>query len=475
MNQKIKLIYFLFLFLIPILLLIPPSYSLTIKENIPLKELGASPIIIEDSIDICKNYDYEITFSIPQEYPPEVDKICINNISIKTIGIKDGIFLYKIHITINNMQITEFYNYNLKLKRGEIFRSFDKSCRTVRYKEGTMLWIVSYDPPVIFNWYEFYLPICFDKNVLKSGENKLKISLYPIYNYDECVVCASLEGDLLIKEAPLIISFENATIFMYRPKLEAKIVLSNKTTGANVPIKVDAIIENKRDITAYDISLIFDTPGASIVQGNSRISFEKLEYERSQIGSILIKYLKEGNYTLKISLSWKDQAGNTYKTTLSSDQITILPPKLNVKVIPQGSVGDSKAFIIEVRDFYSFSTIQDASIRVVTEAGSETLYTDSEGKAIFRTSAKGKAQLEVNAKGYPVELVSFDLGLTKPFESNKSEENNLLIIVVIIILAVVAIVLLFVIFKGRKKQNQETKYIQYPQFPSYQPQQSFIF
>jgi hypothetical protein len=460
-------------------LLIPLSYSLTIKENIPLKELGVSPIIIEDSIDICKNYYYEITFNIPQEYPPEVDKICINNISIKTIGIDDFsniIFLYKIHITINNMQIAEFYNYNLKLKKGEIFRSFDKGCRTVRYKDGKIIEMMIHEPPVSFNWYEFYLPICFDKNVLKSGENKLKISVYPIYNYDECAVCAYYgEGDLLIKEAPLIISFENATIFMYRPKLEAKIVLSNKTTGANVPIKVDAIIENKRDITAYDISLIFDTPGASIVQGNPRISFEKLEYERSQIGSILIKYLKEGNYTLKISLSWKDQAGNTYKTTLSSDQITILPPKLHVKVIPQGSVGDSKAFIIEVRDFYSFSPIQDASIRVVTEAGSETLYTDSEGKAIFRTSAKGKAQLEVNAKGYPVELVSFDLGLTKPFESNKSEENNLLIIVVIIILAVVAIVLLFVILKGRKKQNQETKYIQYPQFPSYQPQQSFIF
>jgi hypothetical protein len=470
MNSKIALKYFFFLSFLTL------SYSLTIKENVPLKELGISPIIVEDSIDICKNYQYEIKFTIPDQYPPEVDKVCINNISIKTIGIRDQIFLGKIIVIVNNMQVSEFYGYNLRFKKGDIFRSFDVKCFVTNYVDGKPTqWITYFPSPSIFNWYEYSFSICFDRNVLKTGENVLQIKFFKRYDYYECALCVDWNNKVvLIKEKPLIISFENATIFMYRPKLEAKIVLSNTTTGANVPIKVDVVVENKRDITAYDISMIFDTPGASIVQGNPRIVFEKLEYERSLIGSILIKYLKEGNYTIKVSLSWKDQAGNTYKTTLLSDQITILPPKLHVRIIPQGVVGDLKTFLIEVRDFYSFSPIQDASIKILTEVGTETLYTDSEGKAIYRTSAKGKAQVEVNAKGYPVELVSFDLGITKPLETKKTEEKgfdifgeNTLLIVVIIVLVIVVIILLIVLLKSKKAQKPAyAPYSQPQQLPS---------
>ena len=475
MNSKIALKYFL-LFLSFLTL----SYSLTIKENVPLKELGISPIIVEDSIDICKNYQYEIRFTIPDQYPPEVDKVCINNISIKTIGIENYIFLSKIIVIVNNMQISEFYGYNLKFKKGDIFRSFDIKCFLAYYVDGVLRgWHTYFSSPSIFNWYESSFSLCFDKNVLKTGENVLQIKLFKYFDYyNECAICVDWNRkEVLIKEEPLIISFENATIFMYRPKLEAKIVLSNTTTGANVPIKVDVIVENKRDITAYDISIIFDTPGASIVQGNPRISFEKLEYERSLIGSILVKYLKEGNHTIKVSLSWKDQAGNTYKTTLLSDQITILPPKLHVRIIPQGVVGNLKTFLIEVRDFYSFSPIQDASIKILTEGGTETVYTDSEGKAIYRTSAKGKAQAEINAKGYPVELVSFDLGITKPLETKKTEEKgfdifgeNTLLIVVIIVLVIVVIILLIVLLKNKKTQKPAYAPYSQPQQLPYQPQ-----
>ena len=430
--------------------LVPQSLSqqdFIIKDEMTLADFRATPSLITDSISIRPEsrsekfqYTAEFTFYVPENALPDVEKVCIMNLTIKTPIAGGTWYSITIDLLLNNYAVPTFYPE--KLKKSEVYQQCPKI-----------------NEMLVYRFYTIPSPICFDKGAIKAGENKLTIKM----NIGVCelnYLCLETSSGRIegykcgLESVPIEIDASSIKLVMYKPKIEAYTNVSSNKVGYYNKFNYVLKLINNRNITAYDIVVsISIPPDFEIVSGSTSYRIEKLGFGEETEVPLILRARKVANYTNlgQATITWKDKAGNTYKTVVQGVKLEVLPPKLEVEVIPQ-QTGEQKVFTIYVKDYYSKEPLPEMEIKIIEPGTTTTLTTDIEGKAIYTPSIKsGEVIAIVSGKGYPATNVTFKVQESKPVTTEKPPEQTStqipILYIIIGVAAVIVVILLIVLLR----------------------------
>ena len=346
-------------------------------------------------------------------------------------------------ILLNNYAASSFYSSPVN---GEIYRQCPKKQNEI----------------VIYRLHPLLSPICFDKSAIKTGENKLIIKMDTIlcggYTSSICLRTTGGYGtnayECGLESVPIEIDASSIKLVMYKPKIEAYTNVSSNKVGYYNKFNYVLKLINNRNITAYDIVVsISIPPDFEIVSGSTSYRIEKLGFGEETEVPLILRAKKVANYTNlgQATVTWKDKAGNTYKTVVQGVKLEVLPPKLEVEVIPQ-QTGEQKVFTIYVKDYYSKEPLPEMEIKIIESGTTTTLTTDIEGKAIYTPSIKsGEVIAIVSGKGYPATNVTFKVQESKPVTIEKPPEQTStqipILYIIIGVAAIIVVILLIVLLR----------------------------
>ena len=192
-------------------------------------------------------------------------------------------------------------------------------------------------------------PICFPKSYLKPGANSLKVRLTgEDVNHPEYCADRSSCSDFSL---PVEVFFEEASLYLYKPKLNYTIKLLTEKAKIDGLIEVDLKLFNPRNITIYNPTITFvPESGFSIV---TMPTFDEREITYGESFSLryVLKARQVGNFTTlgKLKIKFYDKQ-ERYEIEDYFPGIEVLPRRISIYISPSELEEETSDLVITVVD-----------------------------------------------------------------------------------------------------------------------------